>query len=74
MCVLYPMVAKVLRDSFKPSNTPGSKSCCGSMLNGTGHPDLDELLKSPLSLTFTFGNYSNHVIHQLTFMYSAYLE
>lgn len=48
------MVSKVLRDSYK-GDSHRSKSCCGSMLNGTGHPDLDELLKSPQGLTFTFG-------------------
>ncbi|ODM93737.1 AH receptor-interacting protein [Orchesella cincta] len=60
MCLSYPTVAKVIRESNQPGEKPRPRSCCCSQLaNGnvtgvTGHEDLDTFQQNPRDLTFTF--------------------
>lgn len=58
----YPVVAKNLRDIFDKNKKKDHKSeshhCCGMMAmteqGGLGYADLDELMKNPQPLAFTF--------------------
>lgn len=63
----YPIVAKQLREYYAKTKCSDSKCkhepkpeqkmhCCGFNVleHGVGHPDLDELLKQPKPLDFTF--------------------
>ncbi|ESO97344.1 hypothetical protein LOTGIDRAFT_206265 [Lottia gigantea] len=56
----YPLVSKSLRSIRDPHHNhkhePEKKHCCGMMSladQGTGHSDLDELIKDPQPLIFT---------------------
>ncbi|CAG5120833.1 unnamed protein product [Candidula unifasciata] len=52
---VYPLVAKSLRDIFKGKTDHHATShCCGmmAMADGTGYPDLNDLMKEPKPLIF----------------------
>jgi len=57
----YPLVSKAVRDSAKKDHNHhgedpgGGHHCCGMMQGGLGYQDLDELVRSPKSLTFELG-------------------
>lgn len=55
----YPIISKQLRDIFGKDKrkTEEKTHCCGMMAmseQGLGHPDLDDLVKNPQDLSFTF--------------------
>ncbi|CAD6195312.1 unnamed protein product [Caenorhabditis auriculariae] len=55
--VPYPLMSKKLRDIVKPLENGHGHShhmCAASMANGTGYPELDDLMKNPRPLRFVF--------------------
>nr|CAG4641029.1 EOG090X09NR [Eulimnadia texana] len=57
LCLPYPIVAKTLRESYwgKKTDHVHTHHCCGGLaMQKLGYEDLDELLKEPKDLLFTF--------------------
>ncbi|XP_043273267.1 AH receptor-interacting protein [Venturia canescens] len=56
LVVAYPFVSKTLREVGKPQSERRNKHCCGVTLQneGIGYEDLNELIKNPQDLEFTF--------------------